>query len=98
MAVDTSSELLFLRDNSGVYNATAILQLINSYSADERQLLFDHLNVSSLEELAQLFYPAGNSKASAADRLKRFVEYRVHVQLLLYVPPIFFVVKGLSRK
>ena len=44
MDVDTA-ELLFLRDSSGVYNSSAIAQLINSYTTDERRLLFDNLNV-----------------------------------------------------
>ena len=69
--------------------------LIDSYVSGPRpphSLTFDNLNVSSLEELVQLFNPDSDLGASAADRLRRFVEYRVHVQLLLYVPPIFFVV------
>lgn len=86
---------MFLLDSSGVYNATAISHLINSYSSEERSLLFDKLNVSSVEELVQVFlsrYHDNNSNASTADDLNLFVEYRIHKQLLLYVPPIFFVV------
>jgi len=90
MAVDT--EPLFLRDSSGVYNATAILQLINSYSSEDRSLLFDKLNVSSVEELVRLLYPPNDSHLPTADDLKHFVEYRIHNQLLLYIPPIFFIV------
>jgi len=90
--MDVDTDLLFLLDSSGLYNATAITHLINSYSSEERRVLFDNLNVSSVEELVQLFYPANDSKDSADDYLKRFVEYRIHKQLLLYVPPIFFIV------
>jgi len=98
MAMDT--EPGFLRDSSGVYNATAIFQLINSYSSEDRRALLDNLRVSSVDELVQLLTQQTNSYVngsygtglSAAPDLDRFVEYRVHKLLLLYVPPIFFII------
>ena len=99
--MDLETELLFLRDSSGVYNATAVSKLINSYSIEDRRLLFDRLHVSSVEELVELLaeltaayhnngsYGAGDPPVADLDR---FIEYRIHQLLLLYVPPIFFIV------
>ena len=98
--MDMEDEPLFLRDSSGAYNATAIFQLINSYSSEDRRLLLNAMHVSSVEELVQQLMQQsqhyGNASFAdgnlAAPDLDRFVEYRVHKQLLLYIPPIFFIV------
>jgi len=104
--MDMESEPLFLRDSSGVYNATAIFHLVNSYSSEDRRQLFADLHVSSVEELVELLTDqagggGGGGLHGAGDApgisppvadLDRYLEYRVHKLLLLYVPPIFFVV------
>ena len=97
-----SAEPVFLRDSAGVFNATAIFHLVNSYSSEDRRQLFDDLHVSSVEELVALlaeqaarqrhangsYVPGGPAVAD----LEPYLEYRVHKLLLLYIPPIFFVV------
>jgi len=73
---------------SGVTNNAAdILRLVYSLSSEERRLLFNEMNVSSMEELVQLYASGDHADAN----LEPFIEYRVHKLLLLYVPPIFFI-------
>jgi len=98
--MDKDNELLFLRDSSGMYNATAIFHLVNSYSDEDRRMLLENAHVSSVEEFVELLIQQtshyGNGSYSAANPaagdLDQFIEYRVHKLLLLYVPPIFFII------
>jgi len=97
--MDMDSDLEFLRDSSGVYNETAIRHFINSYPSEERRELFDDLDISTADEFVQLVQQTvhhGNGShatghPSVVD-LDQFLEYRVHKTLLLYVPPIFFII------
>jgi len=100
--MDNETVPRFLRDSSGAYNATAIIQLVkNSFTSEDRRQLFDEMGVESVEELVQLLVAQqsahhGNGSyvadSPAVADLDQFLEYRIHKLLLLYVPPIFFIV------
>lgn len=76
-------------------NFSALVAIFESYSADEQQIFLTILNITRLSDLYEVFNSSasnddGDEPPSKSDYLTEYLEYRVHKLLLLYVPPIVF--------
>src|SRR6218665_3670965 len=76
-------------------NFSALVAIFESYSADEQQIFLTILNITRLSDLYEVFNSSasnddGDEPPSKSGYLTEYLEYRVHKLLLLYVPPIVF--------
>lgn len=71
-------------------NLTVLLQILQSLSATELEQLYSEIDVEDRNELLSILQPTMHVK-SYEQNLMQYGDYKLHKQLLLYVPPILVI-------